>query len=102
MSDRFFKKSYKFSKANFQSLVDAIYPLVPHRSNAIPVAIRLAVTIRWLVGASHVDLIFGYNIGEVFFFYTAIGLCYNQRPIQYISKVYSRRPSTVRFEPGNN
>ena len=29
----------------------------------LPVVIRLAVTLRWLAGASH-DLIFGYNIRE--------------------------------------
>jgi hypothetical protein len=46
LSDVIFKRSYKYSRPHFYALVELLRPRLPHRPHAIPVAVRLAVTLR--------------------------------------------------------
>lgn len=73
----FFKRMFRMDRSTFDELLEIITPHLVHRDEVkarnssgshIPPKIRLAVTLRWLAGASHLDLCFAWGIAHSTFF----------------------------------
>jgi hypothetical protein len=65
LPDVYFTKLYRLNKNIFHLLLNSISCLISpknNKSNAISPIIKLAITLRYLAGASYLDLAFGYNL----------------------------------------
>lgn len=69
-----FKRMFRMDKATFYELVQDLEPIIGFKGknqingSFIPVVTRLAVTLRWLAGASYIDLCFAWGISKTVFF----------------------------------
>ena len=76
ISDRQFREMFRIDRDTFKWLEELIHPLIlrdetmAKRSSgsAITTRTRLAVTLRWLAGGSHLDLCFAWGISKSSFF----------------------------------
>ena len=72
-----FKKMFRVSRSTFDELLDIITPHLDQRNevkaknssgSSISPKTRLAVTLRWLAGGSHLDLCFAWGVAHSTFF----------------------------------
>lgn len=76
LTDRQFKEMFRIDRAAFDWLSEELDPLLRRNEakaknssgSAISTVIRLAVTLRWLAGGSHIDLCFAWGVSKTSFF----------------------------------
>lgn len=76
LTDRQFKEMFRIDRAAFDWLVEELDPALRRNEvkaknssgSAISTTIRLAVTLRWLAGGSHIDLCFAWGVSKSSFF----------------------------------
>ncbi len=75
-----FKRMFRVDKETFSELLDCIVPFMQQKnltkarnSSGSPIVLkaRLAVTLRWLAGASYLDLCFAFGIAPSTFYHPA-------------------------------
>ena len=72
LSDREFKKRYRLSKGAFNTLLGKLSPAISRRDTfgglAVPPAICLSMTLRWLAGGSYLDIADMHGVAASTFF----------------------------------
>jgi hypothetical protein len=77
LDDNVFKHMFRVDRATFDEILNKIEPIIEHRdeikavnSAGAPIHLktRLAVTLCWLAGASHIDLCFAWGVAHSTFF----------------------------------
>jgi hypothetical protein len=77
LDDTTFKRMFRVDRRTFDEILDIITPLMEQRNSAkatnssgspIMPKTRLAVTLRWLAGGSHIDLCFAWGVAHSTFY----------------------------------
>ena len=77
LDDRLFKRMFRMSKPSFYKLLNLIRPHLKKKSilhainssgSIISDHVCLAITLRWMAGASYIDLLFGWDIAAGSFY----------------------------------
>lgn len=95
LSNKMFKLQYRMSRLSFNHLLAKLYHKLDiserGKVNArngsgsyVEPSIKLAVTLRWLAGGSHLDICFGYGISTSTFYNSQNGILW--KTLEYISE----------------